>query len=108
MSYAHWCVLPFTHLIGKDSREQNADAVVNEAITVGLSVYLAICQFNNLWLLVVFCEELPLSIETLFLQRNLLSFVHYPVVNVLSLDKPTNEERFLTVPVFQGGKYENS
>lgn len=51
ISIAHRCVLQSAHLIGKDSHEQNADTTGNEAIMARLSVYIAICQFNNLWLL---------------------------------------------------------
>lgn len=51
ISVAHRCVLRFAHLIGRDSHEQNADTTGNEAIMVSLTVYIAICQFNNLWLL---------------------------------------------------------
>lgn len=66
MSTAHQCVLTVTHLIGIDSCEQNADTACNEAITLAFSVYLAICQFNNLW-----------RLEGAFLRRNMILGEHY-------------------------------
>lgn len=87
------CLFCFAHLFGRDSHEQNTDTTDNEAIMVRLSVYLAIFQFNNLWLpdgvfavkLFPSCEESRLSERTSSFTAELcILSPHYPVIIISS------------------------